>query len=88
MTVPTTPSPLDQPSRRAWVRARPGAWAAVATLATYWGLSGAGLLLRALNDPALDLPNQLFDKVIWGAYFKGGQIFQGDARGRVFRRVT
>jgi hypothetical protein len=26
--------------------------------------------------------------VIWGAYFKGGQIFQGDGRGRPFRRVN
>ena len=68
MTAPTTPSPLDQPPRRSWVRGRPGAWAAVATLATYWGLNGAGLLLRVLNDPAADLPNQLFDRVIWGAW--------------------
>jgi hypothetical protein len=68
VTAPTTPSPLDQPSRRSWVRARPGAWAAVAALATYWGLTGAGLLLRVLNDPASDLPNQLFDRVIWGAW--------------------
>lgn len=31
----------------------------------------------------------LFDgRVIWGAYFKGGEIFQGDGRGRLFRRVS
>ena len=31
----------------------------------------------------------LFDgRVIWGAYFKGGQIFQGDERGRLFRRIS
>jgi hypothetical protein len=30
----------------------------------------------------------LFDgKLIWGAYFKGGQIVQGDARGKVTRRI-
>jgi MFS family permease len=32
------------------------------------GLNGAGLLLRLVNDPASDLPNQLFDRVIWGAW--------------------
>jgi MFS family permease len=68
VTAPTTPSPLNQPPRRFWVWGRPGAWAAVAALAAYWGLNGAGLLLRVLNDPASDLPNQLFDRVIWGAW--------------------
>jgi hypothetical protein len=68
VTAPTTPGSLNQPPRRSWVRGRPGAWAAVAALATYWGLNGAGLLLRLGNDPASDLPNQLFDRVIWGAW--------------------
>ena len=31
----------------------------------------------------------LFDgRVIWGAYFKGGEIFQGNRRGRLTRRVS
>lgn len=45
-----------------------GAWAAAATLAAYWGLTGAGLLLRLANDPALDVPDQLVQRVIWGAW--------------------
>jgi hypothetical protein len=36
------------------VRGRSGAWMAVATLAVYWGLAGAGFLLRAVNDPTMD----------------------------------
>ena len=27
-------------------------------------------------------------RIIWGAYFKGGQIVQGDARGKVTRRIS
>jgi hypothetical protein len=27
-------------------------------------------------------------KIVWGAYFKGGQIVQGDPRGRVTRRIS
>jgi hypothetical protein len=50
------------------VRGRSGAWMAVATLAAYWGLAGAGFLLRLGNDPALDVPDQLFQRVIWGAW--------------------
>jgi hypothetical protein len=68
MTAPTPPSPLKQPPRRSWVRGRPGAWAAVATLMSYWGLAGAGLLLRLVNDPALNIPDQLFTRVVWGAW--------------------
>ena len=31
----------------------------------------------------------LFDgKITWGAYFKGDQIVQGDARGKVTRRIS
>jgi hypothetical protein len=47
---------------------------------------------RRLNRPVnrIDylVPSLIDGKVIWGAYFKGGQIFQGDARGRLFRRVS
>jgi hypothetical protein len=50
------------------VRRRTGAWAAAATLAAYWGLTGAGFLLRLGNDPALDVPDQLVSRVIWGGW--------------------
>jgi hypothetical protein len=47
---------------------------------------------RRMNEPADQInylvPSLIGGKVIWGAYFKGGQIFQGDARGRLFRRVS
>jgi hypothetical protein len=47
---------------------------------------------RRLNRPVdrIDylVPSLIQGQVIWGAYFKGGQIFQGDARGRLFRRVS
>jgi MFS family permease len=69
VTAPTTTtSPLNQPQRDSWVRAHTGAWAAATTLAAYWGLNGAGLLLRVVNDPALNVADQLFTRVIWGAW--------------------
>jgi hypothetical protein len=47
---------------------------------------------RRLNRPVdrIDylVPSLIQGRLIWGAYFKGGQIFQGDARGRLFRRVS
>ena len=47
---------------------------------------------RRLNRPVSGIdylvPSLIDGKVIWGAYFKGGQIFQGDARGRLFRRIS
>jgi hypothetical protein len=33
------------------------------------------------------VPSDFDGKLIWGAYFKGGQIVQGDARGRFTRRI-
>jgi MFS family permease len=69
VTAPTTTtSPLDQPQRGSRVRAHTGAWAAATTLAAYWGLNGAGFLLRVVNDPALNVADQLFTRVIWGAW--------------------
>jgi hypothetical protein len=50
------------------VRGRSGAWMAVATLAVYWGLAGAGFLLRALNDPSMDVAAELLERLGWGAY--------------------
>ena len=34
------------------------------------------------------VPSEFDGKIIWGAYFKGGQIVQGDARGKVTRRIN
>ena len=48
------------------MRGRTGIWMAVATLVVYWGLVGAGFLLRALNDPALAVGDQLFGRIVWG----------------------
>jgi hypothetical protein len=45
-------------------------------------------LNRSANQINYLVPSLIDGKVIWGAYFKGGQIFQGDARGRLFRRVS
>jgi len=66
VTAPTSTSPLDPPRRGSWVRARTGALAAAATFAAYWGLTGMGFVLRLVNDPALDVPDQLVTRVIWG----------------------
>jgi hypothetical protein len=68
VTAPTTTSPLDPPRRDTRLWHRTGAWAAAATLAAYWGLTGAGFLLRLVNDPALNVPDQLFTRAVWGAW--------------------
>jgi hypothetical protein len=74
VTAPTTTSPQDQLRRGSWIRARTGAWAAAATLAAYWGLAGAGFLLRALNDPAMDVAAELLPRIGWGAYPTVGAV--------------
>jgi hypothetical protein len=56
------------------VRGRSGAWMAVATLTAYWGLAGAGFLLRALNDPAMNVAAELFVRIGWGAYPTVGAV--------------
>jgi hypothetical protein len=56
------------------MRGRSGAWMAVATLAVYWGLAGIGFLLRALNDPALDIADELTARIGWGAYPTVGAV--------------
>jgi hypothetical protein len=73
VTAPTT-SPLDQPRRDTRLRHNAGAWAAAATLAAYWGLTGAGFLLRLVNDPALDVADQLVQRVIWGGWATIGAV--------------
>jgi hypothetical protein len=47
---------------------------AVATLAVYWGLAGAGFLLRAVNDPTMDVTAELLERLGWGAYPTVGAI--------------
>jgi hypothetical protein len=56
------------------VRSRSGAWMAVATLAVYWGLAGAGFLLRAVNDPTMDVATELLERLGWGAYPTVGAV--------------
>jgi hypothetical protein len=56
------------------VRSRTGTWMAMATLVAYWGLAGIGFLLRALNDPALDIANELTARIGWGAYPTVGAV--------------
>jgi hypothetical protein len=56
------------------VRGRSGAWMAVATLVVYWGLAGAGFLLRALNDPTMDVAAELLERLGWGAYPTVGAV--------------
>jgi hypothetical protein len=56
------------------VRGRSGAWMAVATLAVYWGLAGAGFLLRAVNDPTMDVAAELLERLGWGAYPTVGAV--------------
>ena len=68
MTTPRTARPLDPRRRRTQVVHPSGVWAAVATLVTYWGLTGAGLLLRVVNDADLDVGEQLLPRVVWGAW--------------------
>jgi hypothetical protein len=46
------------------VRGRTGTWVAAATLAVYWGLAGAGFLLRALNDPAMNVAAELLESQV------------------------
>jgi hypothetical protein len=56
------------------VRGRTGSLIAWATLVVYWGLAGAGFLLRALNDPALNIADELAARVGWGAYPTVGAV--------------
>jgi hypothetical protein len=51
-----------------------GLWLAGATLAVYWGLTGASLALRAVNDPAADVANDLLTRLGWGAYPTVGAV--------------
>ena len=53
---------------------RTGAWLAWATLAGYWGCVVAGFLLRVLNDPDFAVGDQLFERVIGGAFPTVGAV--------------
>jgi hypothetical protein len=56
------------------VRGRTGSLIAWATLVVYWGLAGAGFLLRVLNDPAVDVADELAARIGWGAYPTVGAV--------------
>jgi hypothetical protein len=56
------------------VTSRTGVWMAVATLVAYWGLTGVGFLLRALNDPTVDVADELVWRIGWGAYPTVGAV--------------
>jgi hypothetical protein len=56
------------------VRGRTGARMAAATLVAYWGLAGAGFLLRAINDPAVDVADELTARIGWGAFPTVGAV--------------
>jgi hypothetical protein len=56
------------------VRNRSGSLIAWATLAVYWGLAGAGLLLRVLNDPAVEVADELAARIGWGAFPTVGAV--------------
>jgi hypothetical protein len=47
---------------------------AAATLVAYWGLAVAGFLLRAINDPAVDLAAEVTARIGWGAYPTAGAV--------------
>jgi hypothetical protein len=51
-----------------------GVWIAGATLAIYWGLTGASLVLRAVNDPTTDLVDGVLTRLGWGAYPTVGAV--------------
>jgi hypothetical protein len=53
---------------------RTGAWIAWATLTVYWGCVAAGFLLRVLNDPDFAVGDQLFERVIGGAFPTVGAV--------------
>ena len=56
------------------MRGHTGARIAVATLVAYWGLAGVGFMLRALNDPTMDVANELAARIGWGAYPTVGAV--------------
>ena len=56
------------------MRGRTGSLIAWATLVVYWVLAGAGFLLRVLNDPALDVADELAARIGWGAYPTVGAV--------------
>jgi hypothetical protein len=43
-----------------------GMWLAGTTLVIYWGLTGASLALRAINDPTADVADDVLTRLGWG----------------------
>ena len=51
-----------------------GMWLAGTTLVIYWGLTGASLALRAINDPTADVADDVLTRLGWGAYPTVGAV--------------
>jgi hypothetical protein len=68
--------PPDYGERKtvAKVRRRSDARMAVVTLVVYWGLAGAGLMLRVVHHPSMDVASDLAGRIAWGAYPTVGAV--------------
>jgi hypothetical protein len=73
MVEPPKPGAAQRP-RYDRMRPRSASWMAWATLVVYWGLAGVGFLLRALNDPTMDVAAELRERLGWGAYPTVGAV--------------
>ena len=47
---------------------------ATVMLVAYWGLAGAGLMLRAVHHPTMDIASDLTGRIAWGAYPTVGAV--------------
>jgi hypothetical protein len=68
ITVEPSKPGVARPPRYDRMRPRWASWIAWAALVVYWGLAGVGFLLRALNDPTMDVATELRERLGWGAY--------------------
>jgi hypothetical protein len=73
LVEPSTPD-AAKPPRYDRMRPRSASWIARATLVVFWGLAGVGFLLRALNDPTMDVAAELLERLGWGAYPTVGAV--------------
>jgi hypothetical protein len=74
MTVEPSKPGVARPPRYDRMRPRWASWIAWAALVVYWGLAGVGFLLRALNDPTMDVTAELRERLGWGAYPTVGAV--------------
>jgi hypothetical protein len=73
MAEPSKPGAAKPPGYDR-MRTRSVSWIVWATLVVYWGLAGVGFLLRALNDPTMDVAAELLERLGWGAYPTVGAV--------------